>query len=55
MTPPAGPPARWYQEPQASANTVYAAFALAFDACTTYTAAGAPFVARDLEDSRGIA
>jgi hypothetical protein len=37
------PPARWYQEPQASANTVYAAFALAFDACTTYTAAGAPF------------
>ncbi len=28
------PPARWYQEPQASANTLYAAFALAYDGCT---------------------
>lgn len=32
------PPARWFQEPQASANTIYGAFALAFDACTQQTA-----------------
>lgn len=32
------PPARWFAEPQASANTVYAAFALAYDACTQSTA-----------------
>jgi hypothetical protein len=32
------PPARWYAEPLASANTVYAAFALAYDACTQHTA-----------------
>lgn len=31
------PPARWYAEPAASANTVYAAFALAFEACTAHT------------------
>jgi hypothetical protein len=37
------PPARWYSEPQASANTVYAAFALAFQACTQYTATGEAF------------
>src|SRR5262245_39478978 len=30
------PPPRWYQEPAASANTVYAAFALAYDACTRH-------------------
>lgn len=30
-------PARWYVEPQASANTVYAAFALAYSACTQKT------------------
>lgn len=35
------PPARWYIEPQASANTVYAAFALAFDACSQHTTADA--------------
>lgn len=34
-------PARWYEEPGASANTVYAAFALAFDACTRHTATAA--------------
>jgi hypothetical protein len=34
------PPARWYIEPAASANTIYAAFALAFDACSQHTAAG---------------
>lgn len=32
------PPARWYTEPAASASTIYAAFALAFDACTQETA-----------------
>ncbi len=35
------PPKRWFQEPQASANTVYASFALSYDACTQY-AAGNP-------------
>ena len=37
------PPARWYNEPQASANTVYAAFALAYDACTRRTALGGDY------------
>jgi hypothetical protein len=37
------PPARWFQEPAASANTIYAAFALAFAACTQYTANGAAY------------
>lgn len=32
------PPARWFAEPAASANTVYAAFALAYEACTQHTA-----------------
>jgi hypothetical protein len=31
------PPARWFSEPQASANTIYAAFALAYDACSRHT------------------
>lgn len=37
------PPARWFQEPQASANTVYAAFALAYDGCTRETATDAKY------------
>lgn len=37
------PPARWYQEPAASANTIYAAFALAYDACGRATATAADF------------
>lgn len=37
------PPARWYQEPLASANTVYAAFALAYDGCSEKTATAADF------------
>ena len=37
------PPARWYSEPQASANTLYAAFALAFDACSQHTASDAKY------------
>jgi hypothetical protein len=36
-------PARWYAEPQASSNTVYAAFALAYGACTQKTALGGDF------------
>jgi hypothetical protein len=39
------PPARWFQEPAASANTVYAAFALAFAACTQQTAADSRYAA----------
>jgi hypothetical protein len=33
------PPARWFTEPDASANTIYAAFALAYEACSQHTAA----------------
>lgn len=36
-------PARWYQEPQASANTIYAAFALAYDGCTQAMATNAQY------------
>jgi hypothetical protein len=32
------PPARWFTEPDASANTIYAAFALAYEACSQHTA-----------------
>ena len=39
------PPARWYIEPAASANTIYAAFALAFDACMQHTATGPQYAA----------
>lgn len=39
------PPARWYAEPAASANTVYAAFALAFSACTQHTGTDPMFAA----------
>jgi hypothetical protein len=39
------PPARWYQEPAASANTIYAAFALAYDACTRQTMGDARYAA----------
>lgn len=37
------PPARWYTEPQASANTLYAAFALAYDGCTQKMATDAQY------------
>jgi hypothetical protein len=37
------PPARWFNEPQASANTIYAAFALAYGACTVKTSTGTDF------------
>ena len=37
------PPARWFQEPAASSNTIYAAFALAFAACTQQTTGDARY------------
>jgi hypothetical protein len=36
-------PARWYQEPLASANTIFASFALGYDACSQKTASGADY------------
>lgn len=39
------PPARWYAEPLASANTIYAAFALAYGACTQHTGTDATYAA----------
>lgn len=36
-------PGRWFNEPQASANTIYAAFALAYGACSAKTATGGDF------------
>ena len=39
------PPARWFSEPAASANTIYAAFALAYGACTQHTATDALYAA----------
>ena len=39
------PPARWYTEPAASANTIYAAFALAYSACTQQTTGDARYAA----------
>ena len=40
-----GAPARWYEEPQASATTLYASFALSFDACNAYTGGDEAFAA----------
>ncbi len=39
------PPARWFAEPQASANTIYAAFALAYDGCTQKMATDGQYAA----------
>jgi hypothetical protein len=39
------PPARWFEEPQASATTLFATFALSFDACNAHTASGDRFAA----------
>ena len=49
------PPARWYAEPAASANTVYAAFALAFDACTQHTATAPLYADAPNATSAGLA
>ena len=49
------PPARWYAEPAASANTVYAAFALAFEACTAHTATAPLYADAPNTTSAGLA
>ena len=46
------PPARWYEEPAASAATIYASFALAYDGCTRMTMSGGNF---DLEPTAPLA
>lgn len=48
------PPARWYIEPAASANTVYGAFALAFAACSAHTATGTQYEAAPTAESAGL-
>ena len=49
------PPARWSSEPSASANTIYAAFALAFDACSKHTATDGTYAsAPTMETASGI-
>lgn len=48
-------PARWFDEPEASANTVYAAFALAYDACTQHTTTPAEFADAPTATSAGLA
>lgn len=48
------PPARWYAEPTASANTVYAAFALAYDACTQHTAQAPLYATAPDANSAGL-
>lgn len=37
------PPARWYEEPASSANTLYAAYVLAFEGCLDLTATSSFF------------
>jgi hypothetical protein len=37
------PPARWNEEPAASASTIYSAFALAYDGCSQKMAAGGDY------------
>jgi len=49
------PPARWFGEPAASANTVYAAFALAYEACTQHTATAPLFADAPTATSAGLA
>jgi len=49
------PPARWFDEPEASANTVYAAFALAYEACTQHTLAPVEFGDAPSATSAGLA
>jgi hypothetical protein len=45
------PPARWYEEPEASANTLYASFTLAYQGCTELTATGEAYAAAPTEES----
>lgn len=49
------PPARWFAEPAASANTIYAAFALAYGACTQHTATPAIYADAPTVTSAGLA
>jgi len=37
------PPARWYQEPEASAVSIFTAYSVAFDGCLTMTATDAKY------------
>ncbi len=37
--------ARWYDEPEANAVSIYSAFSVAFDGCLTYTASDAKYAA----------
>lgn len=45
------PPARWFEEPEASANTLYASFTLAFQGCLALTATGAEYAEAPTEDT----
>jgi hypothetical protein len=49
------PPARWFAEPQASANTIYAAFALAYEACGQRTATPPEFAVEPTPATAGEA
>jgi hypothetical protein len=45
------PPARWYEEPEASANTLYASFTLAYQGCLAMTATGDDYAAAPTEET----
>lgn len=48
-------PARWFEEPGASANTMYASFTLAYQGCLEMTATGAAYAAAPDQASAGTA
>lgn len=48
------PPARWFEEPAASANTLYGSFALAFDACKQHTASGGVYDAAPTAETADV-
>ena len=45
------PPARWFEEPEASANTLYASFTLAYQGCTAFTASAAEYAEAPTEEN----
>lgn len=45
------PPARWFEEPEASANTLYASFTLAYQGCTDFTASAVEYAEAPTEES----
>jgi len=49
-----GPPARWFEEPTADANTLYAGFILAFDTCREYTTGADNFSAAPTAEAADI-